>query len=122
MLNRIAEWLSGGALRPLSERMVVDFDNLGVSIQINEGSAVVMSRHFGWGDIECANYQEGYFWNSDAILLSLRDSESVIAVPSEARGARGFHAILCQRDMIRGRYAGSSRGPEPLQQWNVELN
>ena len=106
------DFLSVGSARkrsaPLSARTVVAYGAAGVRIEVTSGRGAG-SWLFRWRDIRHYSVEEGHFWNSDAIVLALRGEPPVIAIPTEARGAREFLQAL---ERHRPPTAGAGR-PEP---------
>jgi hypothetical protein len=81
---------------PLSERMVVLNGTAGVRITVS-GGRDAGDWEFRWSEISHYSHAEGHFWNSDAILLALRGNDRMMAIPTEARGAREFFETLVRR-------------------------
>ncbi len=116
MLDFLSPRFQRKVVAPLSERTVVVHGAGGARISVNGGRGAG-SWCVRWSDISHYSHAEGHFWNSDAILLALRGKELLMAIPTEACGAREFVEALVRHCPKRGprdplRLGGPAR-PQP---------
>jgi hypothetical protein len=96
MFNLNADLKKQGRGMPLSERMQVLTTAAGVQLKVTGGPGAG-NWHFRWGDISHYAHEEGYFWNSDAIVLTLGDERHCVAIPTEAVGAHECYEMLVRK-------------------------
>lgn len=86
--------------KPLSERILVDFDDEGVRMRTPDGNDELWNRAFGWKEIVRVCFRGGGLDHSDLLFIELRNQPKPIVVPTEAAGGPALFAEITTRGLF----------------------
>ena len=96
-LQGIKAWLRSRRPTPLNELLAVEFDDACVKLRVLGKLDPAWNQEFAWADITRICFKDEGLYASDSIIVQLKDRESPVVVPSEARGGDDFLGALTER-------------------------
>ena len=83
--------------KPLDELLTIEFDDDGVRVRVLEQLQPEWNQSFEWKNIRRVCFKDGGMLSSDIVYVSLLDPDSVVTIPTAARGGHDLFGALCDR-------------------------
>jgi len=82
------------------EEISVSYDAMDVRVTAAPGADPRWNQSFCWSNIRRVCFKDGGMFASDVIYISLKDPDSVMVIPTKAKGGSEFFGALCDRGLF----------------------
>lgn len=80
---------------PIKDQISVEFDDAAFRVHHHDGEVLASSEHFEWKDVTRVCFVDEGIYQSDLILIEIRDRENPVVIPIEGAGGTEFFGKLC---------------------------
>jgi hypothetical protein len=100
MFSVIRNWFGRVRTPRLNEQVSVSYDATEVRVLAAPGADSRWNQSFRWSNVRRVCFKDGGMLASDVIYISLKNPDTVMAIPTEARGGPEFFGALSERGLF----------------------
>ena len=97
MTNLVRQWWRAHRPKRADEMLAVAFDEHEIRVSVLAGLGPEWNQSIHWSNIKRVCWKDGGLSSSDLVYISRKEPDSVVVIPTEARGGAEFFGALCDR-------------------------
>ncbi|MBT2117324.1 hypothetical protein KK141_02430 [Dyella sp. LX-66] len=84
----------------MDQRLAVEMDEEGVRVHVIERMSPDWEQSFRWDEVAKVCFKDMGIYDSDVLIIHLRDKAQPVAILTEARGGNDLFGALCDRGLF----------------------